>query len=203
MRIEQTAQGKQAVQIGTLNVLAIAGPPSARQELLETMLAEQRQFRKHARRALIVTVLCAAAAVAAVVPAYAANKCVVGGKVVYQDAPCEGGKQVNLSGAGTADPGAQGSSYYRREGARLAAQEKAEAAAKARGETMQNAIAKREVVVGMTDDEVRRSWGDPTRVNISVSSRGHTEQWVYDRGGSRAQYVYLDNGVVSSIQSSK
>ena len=39
------------------------------------------------------------------VPAWAVNKCSVGGKTVYQDAPCAdgGGAKVNLSGAGPSD----------------------------------------------------------------------------------------------------
>ena len=38
-------------------------------------------------------------------PAWAVNKCTVGGRTVYQDAPCAdgGGAKVNLSGAGPSD----------------------------------------------------------------------------------------------------
>lgn len=45
-----------------------------------------------------------AAALLAATPAWAVNKCTVGGKTVYQDAPCaDGGEKVNLSGAGPSD----------------------------------------------------------------------------------------------------
>lgn len=121
--------------------------------------------------------------------------------MVYQDAVCDNAVKVDTSGAGASDSGSAGSSYYKREGARLEAQEKAQAAAQARGNRMQEAILRREVVRGMTAEEVRRSWGEPTKINASMGSYGRHEQWVYDRGGFRSQYVYLENGVVTSMQS--
>lgn len=54
------------------------------------------------------------------------------------------------------------------------------------------------VAVGMSANQVRKScWGEPQSVNETTTSRGRHEQWVYASG-----YVYLDNGVVTSIQTS-
>ena len=129
----------------------------------------------------------AAAAIAACLaaPAQAVNKCtLLDGQVVYQDAPCQGAKaaeKVNLSGAGQSQPGSQG--------ARIA-----------RAET---AIANSQVAVGMSAAEVVRSWGKPSKVNASIGSYGRHEQWIYRRGDVTAQYVYVDNGRVTSIQTTE
>lgn len=54
------------------------------------------------------------------------------------------------------------------------------------------------VAVGMSPDQVRKScWGKPKMVNETTTARGSHQQWVYGGG-----YVYLDNGVVTSIQTS-
>ena len=57
-------------------------------------------------------------------------------------------------------------------------------------------IADGEIVVGMTKDQVRASWGRPQSVNSTVSSSGTDEQWVYGVG----QYVYFENGVMTMLQ---
>ena len=131
-------------------------------------------------------------------PAWAINKCTLAdGKVVYQDAPCQGGgTTVNTSGAGQADANSGGSIYYKREAARLASEESAQMTAQARANKISTAIYKRQIVVGMTADEARQSWGEPSKVNASVGSYGRHEQWVYP--GS--QYVYVQNGLVTSAQ---
>lgn len=48
---------------------------------------------------------------------------------------------------------------------------------------------------GMTAQEVRLSWGNPKDINVSEGIWGIHEQWVYDD-----EYVYFENGRVSSIQ---
>ena len=54
------------------------------------------------------------------------------------------------------------------------------------------------VSVGMTASQVFSScWGKPRRVNTTITARGKHEQWVYGGG-----YLYLDDGVVTSIQTS-
>lgn len=53
--------------------------------------------------------------------------------------------------------------------------------------------------VGMTAVRVLSScWGKPVRVNTTTTARGTHEQWVYGGG-----YLYLTDGVVTSIQTSR
>jgi len=52
--------------------------------------------------------------------------------------------------------------------------------------------------IGMTVLQVETStWGDPQSKNISQNAYGTTEQWCYPN----YQYIYFDNGIVTSIQS--
>ena len=127
----------------------------------------------------------------AVSPAWAINKCTgPDGAVVFQDAPCAGkGEALRIMGAGQPDPASQGAQYWQREAARTQ-----------RSAAVQKAIAQREVAIGMAADEVVDSWGKPSKINKTLTARGTSEQWVYRRG-HQAQYVYLENGVVRTIQS--
>ncbi|OBZ18921.1 hypothetical protein A8L34_05065 [Bacillus sp. FJAT-27264] len=51
--------------------------------------------------------------------------------------------------------------------------------------------------IGMTADELYEStWRSPKDINKTTNSYGTSEQWVYGNG----RYVYLDNGIVTSIQ---
>jgi hypothetical protein len=55
------------------------------------------------------------------------------------------------------------------------------------------------VRIGMTRAQVYAScWGQPSRVNTTSTARGDHEQLVY--GGN---YLYLDNGVLTSIQTTQ
>lgn len=63
---------------------------------------------------------------------------------------------------------------------------------------MKRLVVARQVRIGMTAEMVRLSWGSPTRVNSTVLPSGRREQWVYSD-----DYVYLDNGVVAAIQTSR
>lgn len=58
----------------------------------------------------------------------------------------------------------------------------------------------RQVQIGMPMELVEIAWGKPDRVNDTIFKRGTHSQWVY-RDGS--QYVYFENGICTSIQSSK
>jgi hypothetical protein len=60
-------------------------------------------------------------------------------------------------------------------------------------------IAKREIHVGMTAEQVRASWGKPSEVNATIYSHSKHEQWVY---GSN-QYVYFEDGVMTALQQTK
>ncbi|NMM64361.1 zinc-ribbon domain-containing protein [Clostridium sp. P21] len=63
--------------------------------------------------------------------------------------------------------------------------------------TTVNTSNKKEPRIGMTADEVRKStWGNPSHVNKTTTASGTSEQWVY----SNNKYIYLENGVVTSIQ---
>lgn len=54
------------------------------------------------------------------------------------------------------------------------------------------------VSVGMTANQVLAScWGKPEKVNATITAGGRREQWVYG-----SQYVYVDNGTVTAIQTS-
>lgn len=50
--------------------------------------------------------------------------------------------------------------------------------------------------IGMPESSIESSsWGIPKRKNKTESTKGTTEQWVYDRG-----YIYITNGFVTTIQ---
>jgi len=54
--------------------------------------------------------------------------------------------------------------------------------------------------IGMTASEVRESsWGEPSDINRTTTSFGVSEQWVYSNY-SGYRYIYLDDGIVTSIQ---
>lgn len=138
-----------------------------------------------------------AIAIVAMTPALShaqAFKCKVDGKVVYQGSPCASeGAKVNLSGAGEATENSAASSYLKREGARIDFEEKVDVA-----------IRNQRVFVGMSANDVIRSWGKPTSVNKTVIASTVSEQWVYSRGNiGDNQYVYLRNGIVDAVQSPK
>lgn len=59
---------------------------------------------------------------------------------------------------------------------------------------------KRDPEIGMTAAEVRSStWGDPSDINKTTNKYGIREQWVY-RSSSKTRYIYLEDGVVTTIQ---
>lgn len=55
------------------------------------------------------------------------------------------------------------------------------------------------IAAGMSSDQVRIAWGKPTSINRSFVVGEIHEQWVYRRGPGDAQYVYLEDGVVTSF----
>lgn len=58
----------------------------------------------------------------------------------------------------------------------------------------------RPISVGMTSEEVREAWGRPSDINRTISKHGTREQWVYKVGLYGAKYVYLEDGIVTTIQ---
>lgn len=122
-----------------------------------------------------------------------AYRCDVNGAMVYQQAPCTGGKPVNTMGAGRADPGSPAALQVQREIATIK-----------RAQAVEAAILNARVMVGMTPGEVVQSWGQPNKVNSTFTAQGRREQWVYRRPGvGYDQYVYVDDGMVTTIQSSR
>ena len=121
----------------------------------------------------VVLILALLAAPAAAQTLY---RCDVDGKPVYQQVPCPGGRVIATPPPPTAADDWRG---------RVAL-----------------AIARQRVILGMSADEVVRSWGRPQRVNRTVTGSNTTEQWVY-RESRDAQYLYLENGVLRSAQTSE
>jgi hypothetical protein len=60
-------------------------------------------------------------------------------------------------------------------------------------------VIERKLQIGMTAAMVLASWGSPDHVNRTYLRNVTEEQWVYKSGQA---YVYLENGIVKSIQSS-
>jgi len=56
------------------------------------------------------------------------------------------------------------------------------------------------VRIGMTEEQVIYSWGRPDDINRSVGSWGVDEQWIYRRGDIKSQYLYFENGKLTSWQ---
>ena len=59
-------------------------------------------------------------------------------------------------------------------------------------------ITQGKIRIGMTESELIMSWGEPKKINETFVSGKISKQYVYYN-----QYVYVDNGLVSSFQSSK
>jgi hypothetical protein len=56
------------------------------------------------------------------------------------------------------------------------------------------------VSIGMTEAQVRKTqWGKPQHINSSTGRWGSHDQWVY----AGNQYLYFENGILTSIQQSK
>jgi hypothetical protein len=52
------------------------------------------------------------------------------------------------------------------------------------------------VALGMTEEQVRMSWGEPKNIFVTSTAAGKSEQWVFASGA----YVYFTGGLVSGIQ---
>lgn len=115
------------------------------------------------------------------------------GSFAFQETPCQSkeGEKVRIWRGPPAAETQQRSNYYQREKERLDIKHE-----------FDYAIASREIRVGMTEDMVRESWGSPNKINTTVFGGGKSEQWVYYRGKVKSEYVYIQNGVVTSFQTS-
>ena len=63
-----------------------------------------------------------------------------------------------------------------------------------------DAVYDEKVFIGMPAPFVRLSWGNPTDINSTLNGSGRSEQWIYRRGTVDASYVYVDDGIVRSLQ---
>ena len=61
------------------------------------------------------------------------------------------------------------------------------------------AIKNQEIVIGMSDEQARLSWGQPDDVNSTVTAGNREEQWVYGDGTERT-YLYFENGGLTTYQ---
>lgn len=59
-------------------------------------------------------------------------------------------------------------------------------------------ICEKKIKIGFSEDELRWSWGGPNKINETTVSGINRKQFIYSD-----QYVYLENGVVISFQTSK
>lgn len=66
------------------------------------------------------------------------------------------------------------------------------------GERTADAIMKQEIFRGMSESALVESWGKPREINSSVGSWGTHKQYVY-----WDDYVYVENGIVESWQTSR
>jgi len=59
-----------------------------------------------------------------------------------------------------------------------------------------------QVSIGMTAEQVRMAWGKPTNINTTTGADRQHEQWVYG-SSARRDFLYLDDGVLRTIQDSR
>ena len=64
-----------------------------------------------------------------------------------------------------------------------------------------NTVADKKIYAGMTADQVKAAWGKPYKINSTITGNTEHEQWVMHEYGN--DYVYFDNGIMTSLQQSK
>lgn len=107
------------------------------------------------------------------------------GKTIYSDTPCREDKSTKLK--------------LRVDKPTLSDQLRAMETSEAEVSVM-----KHRIYIGMREQDLIRSWGRPNKINTTKSSSGSSEQWIYRNPGiGNDTYVYLQDGVVSTIQSSE
>lgn len=107
-------------------------------------------------------------------------QCKVGGNLVFQDKPCTGSKE-------------QQKQIKEKQNAYKNAQDR-------RDRENAERLARKEPKIGMKKVEAyKSSWGYPDKENVTTTSNGTSEQWVYYRG-SNNKYLYFNNGVLTTIQ---
>lgn len=113
-----------------------------------------------------------------------------GGQVVFQQWPCAGGQagahRVQVPAPNVVEGNPAGEANLRAEAMRAF--------------NARVAVARGHVVEGMTDAELRRSWGEPRRINVTQTPAGTTVQYVYRLGDGSTRYVYTQDGRVVAVQ---
>jgi hypothetical protein len=61
-----------------------------------------------------------------------------------------------------------------------------------------DAVLNGQIILRMSAEDARASWGEPKNINRTVSTSGVHEQWVYGN-----TYVYFEDGVLTSWQESR
>jgi hypothetical protein len=63
------------------------------------------------------------------------------------------------------------------------------------GEKIWNNILSGKVAIGYTKEMCELSWGEPKKINETITAGGKSEQWVY-----KDNYLYFNNGKLTSMQ---
>ena len=58
------------------------------------------------------------------------------------------------------------------------------------------AIEESKVFIGMTSDQAKLSWGEPQKINRTITGSIRNEQWVY----KSESYLYFENDILTTIQ---
>lgn len=70
-----------------------------------------------------------------------------------------------------------------------------------RTQRLEELVAQKRIAIGMTTDQVERSWGKPTRRNIKQYQNIRREQWVWENTKRQSdRYVYFENGVMTTYE---
>lgn len=123
----------------------------------------------------------------AALPSWAAYKCVGSdGRTTFQELPCAA--SATQSAVRVAPPPPASSGTVERSASERSA--------------INVAILQSYPLRGMTLKELQQAMGNPTRINTGDYDGGYTEQRIYERAGGTI-YVYTDNGIVRSIQTTE
>lgn len=128
-------------------------------------------------------------------------KCEEDGKTTFSQTSCEGVMQeIEVKESYAVNNEEQIAAQKKNEEYLLRYKEKKEKeyAAKMFERKIANAINQQQVMIGMSATEVVRSWGKPNDINSSNGSYGSHDQYVYRRVNNETQYVFLEDGFVTS-----
>ncbi|HXF07227.1 MAG TPA: hypothetical protein VNK45_01650 [Candidatus Acidoferrales bacterium] len=140
-------------------------------------------------------------------------RCEQAGRTVLTDQPCAGGRIEHVAPhpAGALDPaGRQAQAerirqYERESAAATAALRKADRewlADHAREQVIEQAYQRREIVAGMSRDQVRQLLGAPIRIGRWVDADGPGERWHYPDRGEGPSFVLFQDGRVTAYGNS-